>query len=304
MGRLRQLSFCNIVTMTSRGLTSLLLGLLGVTTGSNRRPIGRIALTLSLVLSSVSCERERIIAIGCSTPPRDRVLVEISRQNGRTLGVGDLAPDVFELGALLKVTPTVSTDSPAVLRKLYVLQGADLTRARDGPIEVSTLITTPSIRVDADVERDAAFERANLVKWVKDRTKIQLNNTVTRTLDDLETLANKDSRAVELIRSDNTVSDFLVVSSVVYGTSLGMSFDLGTETPIAINAFRMGRMNVHIGFECHRLARLQRLSGEDEGTLVPLLVQYSAIRYDHHTGRLTASARLDNVESYLHSQSH
>lgn len=237
----------------------------------------RAIVTLLLLLSIASCERERVVEIGCPAPPDDRILVAVRAKHGVALGSAEFAPNKSELGALLEATTSGSVQT------VLVPNGVRSAKVREMPVEVSALITKLGTRTDADVIRRAARQGIQLSEWIQDRTMMNVGNSLMRALEDPEKVLNDDQRTVELIHKAGTEHKFVIVSAVVYGSGLGLFFDPGPQNPIGANAFRMDGMNVHVGFACERLTRLKTLSFEEQGKMFPMFLQYSEVKYDEQT---------------------
>lgn len=251
--------------------------------------------TLFLLLGIASCERESVVEIECPPPPDDRIMVAIRAQGGGDLGTAEIVSDEYQLGTLLQTTATSGS-----VRTIHVLRGVGSAKVREVPVEVSALITKLGTRIDPDVNRQAARKGLKLSEWVLNRTKIDVQTALMRALEDPEKVLNDDPQAIELIRKEGAEHKFLIVSAIVYGTGVELSFDPGPRNPIGINAFRMNATNVHVGFACSHLTRFQKLYLEGDGEMIPMLLQYSTVKYD---GRQIVQLRVgkdDKLEEHVH----
>lgn len=257
---------------------------------SSTRLIRRATLTLLLMSSAVSCEKEAAVVVGCASQvPGNRMFVKVFRDGGQELGTAEFAPNEVELGALLKVDPSGKTDERGSLRKVYVFKAVPPAVPREVPVGNLALIAQFNLRANSDLERSATREGMDLSKWITDRTSIDADDAAIQTLDGLDALIGTDTRALNLVRTDKTEGMFVVVSGVIYAAEVNMSFNLGNGNPFDTRYFTVGRTNVHVGFNCTPLDRLRRLSSKRADKRIPVLVQYSRVVYSQDRDHLTLS---------------
>jgi hypothetical protein len=257
---------------------------------SNRRcrhkMVNRAFCVALTTLFSVSCEREKLIVERCEAPSLDRLLVVgVGGPHTGGQGVGELAPREYTLGTILELVSTGSNNEPWTLRKTLALElkGPNLVH-EVGPQELS-LLSKLEIHVDADVEQVANTLGIRLRELIYNGTRVFVWNPIVESRDDLGALVNADDNFVHMIR-DRQKNTFVIISGVMYGTSLVPVVDGEPFGSSGENIIKIDSMHVHVSIDCKRIAAFRpNLYTADRGR-VPLLVKYSALRYDRPSGRI------------------